>query len=88
MRALFKLLLLGIAVFAAAFAIRHVFFAGIVSVAAAEEAQSLWALDVAFGLRTIENIAIFGNALLLIAIIAGWFGQGGNAPSAKASSGE
>lgn len=88
MRAPLKLLLLGVAVFAAAFAVRHVLFAGVLPVGAAEGPQSVWALEAAFALRTIENIAVFGSTLVVFALIGSWFGRRGKPRSPKLSSGD
>lgn len=65
------LLLLGIcvAVFAAAVAARIAFVPDVVATAYAEEPQSVWQLETAFLLESIENLALFGAALTLLFII-------------------
>ena len=61
------LLLVSAAVFLAAFAARISLVPNVVPIAALEESQSLWALEAAFLLRALENIAGFGAVLVLVA---------------------
>ena len=66
-RAWSHLFLLCLAVYGAAFAARQIFAPGIVPVAFAEEAQSPFAVQLAFLLRAIEMTAGLSGILLLIA---------------------
>jgi hypothetical protein len=74
-RASLTLLLGGIGIFVTAFAIRTTFLANIVPIAAAEQTQPLWALETAFFLKALENIAVLGVALVLVAAVARWAGR-------------
>ena len=78
-RASLTLLLVSIAVFVTAFAIRVIFLANIVPIAAVEQTQPLWALETAFLLKALENIAALGAVLVLVAAVARWAGR--RAPS-------
>ena len=66
-----SLLLLGMCllVFGVAFAARIAFVPDVVAVAYAEAPQSIWALETAFLLQSIENIALAGAAITLALII-------------------
>ena len=75
MRSSLLLLLVSIGVFAAAFVARTMFLPDIVPIAWAEEAQSLWALEAAFLLRALENIAALSVVLVLAASVAQWAEQ-------------
>jgi hypothetical protein len=72
MRSSLLLLLISIGVFAAAFVARMIFLPDVVPIASAEEAQSLWALEAAFLLRALENIAALSAVLVLAASVAQW----------------
>lgn len=72
---LLVLLLVSIAVFAAAFVVRTTFLPDILPIAAAEETQSLWALEATFLLRALENIAALSAVLVLAASVARWAEQ-------------
>ena len=80
-RAWSRLFLLCLVVYGAAFAARQIFAPGIVPVAFAEEAQSSFAVQLAFLLRAIEMIAGLSGILLLIAA----FGALVNARTGKAA---
>jgi len=69
MRRLALLLGICVALFGAAFAARMALVPGIVAVAYAEEPQSIWALETAFLLRSIENVALLAAGLMLALII-------------------
>jgi len=69
MRRLLLLLAISVAVFAAAFAARMAFVPNLVAVANAEEAQSIWALETAFLLQSLENVALLAAGLMLALII-------------------
>ena len=75
MRTLLAPLLISIGVFATAFAVRTTFLPDILPIAAAEETQSLWALEATFLLRALENIAVLSAVLVLAAAGAGWIEQ-------------
>lgn len=66
-RAWLQLLLLCVAVFSVSFAIRHLLLPDVVPVGFAEEAQPLWAVQLAFLLRALEQMAGLGGLMLLIA---------------------
>ena len=74
-RASLTLLLVSIGVFVTALSTRITFVANIVPIAAAEQAQPLWALEMAFLLKAIENIAALGAMLVLVAAFARWAGR-------------
>jgi hypothetical protein len=74
-RVMLKLLALCGAVFASAFAIERIFFPDIVPIAWAEEPQALWAVEGAFLLRAIENIAATVAAIVLIIAGLRWVRQ-------------
>jgi len=61
-----KFLLLSLAAWAVAFAVRQAFVPHIVPIAWADEPQPLWAVEAAFLLRAVENIAA---AVTIVAII-------------------
>ena len=70
MRPSLTLLLASIGMFITAFAVRMIFVPHVVPIAAAEETQSLWALEAAFLLKALENIAAFGVVLVIVAFLA------------------
>ena len=51
---------------------RRLFLPDIMPIAAMEAPQSMWALDAAFLLRTLENIAILGFVIALVTVFALW----------------
>lgn len=65
------LVILG-ALYLAATGTRRLFLADVMPIAAEEAPQSMWALDAAFLLRSLENIAILGFAIVLIAVVLQW----------------
>jgi hypothetical protein len=69
MRRLLLLLAMCFAVFGAAFAARIAFVPDIVAVAYAETPQSIWALETAFVLQSLENVALLGAAMMIALII-------------------
>jgi hypothetical protein len=69
MRRLVLLLGMCLALFGAAFAARIAFVPDVVAVAYAEAPQSIWALETAFVLQSIENVALAGAAIVLALII-------------------
>jgi hypothetical protein len=75
MRTSLLLLLVSIGVFAAAFAARMMLLPDVLPIASAEEAQSLWALEAAFLLRALENIAALSAVVVLVASAAQWAEQ-------------
>lgn len=56
-------------VFGVAFAARIALVPDVVAVAYAEAPQSIWALETAFVLSSIENVALLGAALMLALIV-------------------
>ena len=70
MRAGWKIFLLAVALFGAAFGVEHWLVPDVVPVGFAEEPQSLWALETAFVLRAIELMAA-GVAVLSLVIMLG-----------------
>jgi hypothetical protein len=74
-RVMLTLLALCAAVFAAAFAVQRIFFSDVVPIAWAEEPQALWAIEGAFLLRAIENIAAIVAAIVLIIAGLRWVRQ-------------
>jgi H+/gluconate symporter-like permease len=67
-----KLLVLSLATWAAAFAARQALVPNIVPIAWADEPQALWAVEAAFLLRAIENIAAAVTVVALIVLATGW----------------
>jgi hypothetical protein len=65
------LLLLGISIviFVAAFAARIAFVPDVVAVAYEEAPQSIWALETAFLLQSVENVSLAGAALMLAIVV-------------------
>jgi hypothetical protein len=66
------LLLVSAGVFLAAFLARISLVPHVVPISALEESQSLWALEAAFVLRALENIAAIGAVLVLVAVTVQW----------------
>jgi len=62
------LLLMSMGVLVAAFAVRIAFVPDVVPIASVEQTQSLWALELAFVLTAIENIAGLGAAIVLLVL--------------------
>jgi hypothetical protein len=75
MRPAIQILLLSAVVFLAAFAVERIFLPGVTAVSWNQEPQSAWALEAAFMLRAIENIAALVMAILVILVTAGWIGR-------------
>jgi len=69
MRRLLALLAICIAVFAAAWVAHRLIVPDIVPVAFAEGPQSLWGLETAFLLQSIQNLAATCAAIVLVVII-------------------
>jgi hypothetical protein len=65
-RAMLKLLILALIVFAISFGLRRAFFWNVTPVSWDQDPQSLWALGAAFLLRSVENIAAVVAALALV----------------------
>jgi len=83
------LLLASVGIFLAAFAARITFVPHVVPIAAVEESQPLWALELVFLLRALENIAGFGAVVVLVALAAWWIGgrrRGGPGPRSQSPS--
>jgi hypothetical protein len=74
-------LLVSVGVFLSAFAARVTFLPDVVPIAAVEETQSLWVLELAFLLKALENIAGFGAVVVLVALTASWIGRRRQLPS-------
>jgi hypothetical protein len=72
LRAPLVLLLVSVAAFAAAIAARLLLLPDVLPIAAADDPQPLWVVEVAFLLRAIENIAALGAVLVLAAAAAHW----------------
>jgi hypothetical protein len=53
----------------------------VVPISALEESQSLWALEAAFVLRALENIAGFSAVLVLVAWALQWLGSRTRSPT-------
>jgi hypothetical protein len=80
LQASLMLLLVSIAVFAAAVVARLTFLPDVLPIAAMDDPQPLWALEAAFLLRAIENIAALGAVVVLAAVVAHWAGARPVAP--------
>ena len=72
MRETWTLFLIAVGVFLAAFAAQQIFVPDVVAISFTDKTQPLWALEVAFLMRAIENIAAFGALLVLVAAAAQW----------------
>ena len=66
------LLLVSIAVFVVAIAVRLTLLPDVLPIDVTDHSQPLWALEVAFLLRAVENIAALGAVLVLAALAARW----------------
>lgn len=64
-----KLFVLSLVIFAAAFAVRRLFFADVMPVSWDQPPQSQWALQAAFLLRSVENLAAAVAAITLVAAV-------------------
>lgn len=65
------LVLLG-ALYVLATATRRLFLSGVLPIADEQAPQSMWLLSAAFVVRSVENIAALGFAILLIIMLAQW----------------
>jgi hypothetical protein len=65
------LALLG-ALYVLATATRQLFLSGVMPIADEEAPPSLWMLSAAFVVRSVENIAALGFAIVLIIMLAQW----------------
>jgi hypothetical protein len=72
MRGSATMLVLLAAVYVLAAATRRLFLSGVVPIADEQAPQSWWMLDAAFLVRSAENIAALGFAILLIIVLARW----------------
>lgn len=75
MRRSLLLLVLCLAVFFAALGIRLTLVPDVVAVAYAEGPQSVWALETAFLLRSVENVALAAGAIVLVVMAAGFIAR-------------
>jgi hypothetical protein len=60
------------ALYAVATATRRLFLSGVVPISGEEVPQSMWLLDAAFLVRTLENIALLGLVAMLIIALTLW----------------
>jgi hypothetical protein len=60
------------ALYVLATSIRRLFLSGVMPIADEEAPQSMWMLSAAFIVRSVENIAALGFAILLIIVLAQW----------------
>jgi hypothetical protein len=67
-----RFLLLSLAAWAVAFAVRQAVVPNIVPIAWADEPQPLWAVEAAFLLRAVENIAAAVTVVAIIILVARW----------------
>jgi hypothetical protein len=75
-RAVVKLLILALTVFAIAFGVRRALFWDVTPISWDQDPQSLWALGAAFLLHSVENIAAFVAVLaLILAAVFRWRGR-------------
>ena len=72
MRGALKILLGSVVTFLATMALLRVFFSDVKPVAWSDAVQSSGRLQVAFFLLTVENIAVFGIAIALVAMFMLW----------------
>ncbi len=79
MRAVVKLLLLSLPTFAVAFLIKHTFFWDVAAISWDHEAPQGGALEIAFLLLSIENIAGVVAALALVSLVVLWIKAAGAA---------
>lgn len=75
-RVALKLLVVSLLVFAVAFTVRRTFLGNVMPVSWDQEPQSLWALGLAFLLRSIENLAAVVAAMALAVAIVLRLGNG------------
>jgi hypothetical protein len=75
-RAMLKLFVLALIVFAVSFGLRRAFFWNVTPVSWDQDPQSLWALGAAFLLHSVENIAaVVGILALAVALVSWWRGR-------------
>ena len=74
-RAALKLLVVSLAVFAGAFAARRMFFWDIKPVSWEQDTQSVWALETAFLLRSIENLGLAVAVVMLAVAVGLWINR-------------
>jgi hypothetical protein len=75
-RAMLKLFVLALIVFAVSFGLRRAFFWNVTPVSWDQDPQSLWALGAAFLLHSVENIAaVVGVLALVVALVSWWRGR-------------
>jgi len=72
MRAAVKILILTAVTFFTAMMLLRMFFSDVKPIAWSDAAQSSARLQLAFFLVTVENIAVFGSAIALIAMLTLW----------------
>jgi hypothetical protein len=72
MRGPVAMLALLAALYVLATATRRLFLSDVVPIADERAPQSMWMLDAAFLVRSVENIAALGFAILLIIVLARW----------------
>jgi hypothetical protein len=82
-RASFILLLASAGVFIAAFSAQEFFVPDVIAIGAADEPQSLWAVQAAFLLRATENVAVLSAVIVLVALVAHCVGQRLGSPIAR-----
>ena len=78
-----KVLLTSLAVAGAAFATERMFVPHIVPVAWADEPQPLWAVEAAFLLRAVENIAATLALIACLVLVARWIGRWLRRPASR-----
>jgi hypothetical protein len=69
LRAGLKIVLGSLAIFAIAFTLQRLLVPDVMPIAWADAPQALWAVELAFLLRAIENVAIF--VVLVLAVVSG-----------------
>jgi hypothetical protein len=65
------------ALYLAATGTRRLFLSDVTPIGYADAPQSMWALDAAFLLRSLENIALLGFAALVVIAISQWIRKRG-----------
>lgn len=84
-RVALKLFVLSLLVFAVAFALRRTFLWEVMPVSWDQEPQSLWALGLAFLLRSIENLAVAVAFIALAVAAVLWLGGPTQPPKLRSS---
>lgn len=83
MRGAIKLLVLSLLVFVVAFAVRRLFLWDVMPVSWEQKEQPAWALETAFFVLSIQNVAAAVAVIVVAAALALWIDRRRRAPPSK-----